>query len=123
MNLKKIVRKGIATVGLIAAIGAGAEGLPKIKPDQMGWIMYGQHENGVTYINIGYDTDGDKLEDTRFHYQVVPTPGGLMYSRLMSYGVDADRDGIFREDEWFTYVQKEKNEGLYLKEPENKREV
>ncbi len=29
MNLKEIVRKGIATVGLVAAIGAGAEGLIK----------------------------------------------------------------------------------------------
>ncbi len=107
--------------GLLSA-SLSAQELPKVKAEDMHWIMFGQHPAGPC-ITHGYDTDGDEKEDTRFHYIMYPMPDGAFFIQLDSYAIDENRNGLFEDDEWVPYIQKEENGGFDLPEPENRREV
>ncbi len=102
-----------------------AQELPKVKPEQLRWMLFGRHPTGQRCITTGYDTDGDSYEDTKFHYMVYMAPDGTSQVELTEYAVDRNRDKYFTKDEWIPYVRKENNGGrdLHLPEPGNRREV
>ncbi len=116
--MKKLLTTLLA--GLIST-SLSAE-LPKASEKDMHWMTFGEHPEGIC-MTLGYDTDGDKKEDTRFHYMVYPRPDGALWTQLDSYAVDYNGDGYFTPDEWTPYVQKENNGGFDWHEPENRREV
>ena len=89
----------------------------------MYWTYFSQHQDGTKCMSLGYDTDGDKKEDTRFHYEVYLTQQGIMLPKLTAYGVDRNRNGFFEDDEWVPYIQEEENGGHDLQEPGNRRDV
>ncbi len=102
-----------------------AQELPKVSPEYVHWITFGQHPElgGQPCITNGYDTDEDGREDTRFHYRVLPMPNGAFYTQLDSYAVDENRNGLFEDDEWVPYIREEENGGIDLQEPGNRRDV
>ena len=118
--MKKTLLTLIGT--LLLSANLSAQELPKVKPEDMCFAMFGSHPEG-NCITLCYDTDKDGREDTRFHYMVRPLSSGAVQTRLMGYAVDEDRDGYFTEDEWFPSVQEEENGGIELQEPGNRREV
>ncbi len=114
--MKNKMKRTLLTIlaGLLS-VNLSAE-LPKVNQEDMHWVIVGNNLSSPSIIT-GYDTDGDEMEDTRFHYLLYPLPNGVMQSILTSYGVDLNRDKFFTEDEWFSYVpNKKRNEN-------NKRQI
>lgn len=95
------------TLGLLLGGSTLAQEMPNPPPEQCMYIknfMIGR----LPAVALGYDTDADGWEDTRFVYLVNPhTPfqGSL---RLIRYGIDSNRDKIIQEDEMFDVPPKEK---------------
>ncbi len=102
----KTLRKIVTVVGMsLLSTGIFANDFLKVNPVRMGGIQIGQHENGQSCLTLGYDTDGDGYEDTRFHYMIYTTPDGSIRTQLVSYAFDKNKDREFTEDEWFPYTQ------------------
>ncbi len=89
-------------VGLMGVSSLFAEGLPKVNPEQMKWVEFGQHADGPC-MTKGYDTDEDGYEDTKFHYLMHLMPNGVFQTLLTRYAIDKNRDKYFTDDEWIEY--------------------
>ncbi len=98
------MKKTLLTIlaGLLSA-NLSAQELPKVNEEDMHWLIFDTHPNGQPNITKGYDTDGDKLEDTRFHYEVFPLANGAFAAQLTAYAIDKNKDGYFTDDEWIEY--------------------
>ncbi|GAH86238.1 unnamed protein product, partial [marine sediment metagenome] len=93
MNLKQIVRKGLIVGGLIAALSGFADAnLPKVNANELLFFQMGR-EYGIDCISLGYDTDGDNLEDLKFHYKLYSISKFGANTDLGSYAVDLNKDG------------------------------
>ncbi len=77
--------------------------LPVVNQYMLMGVLNGVHQNGQPCMSLGYDTNGDGHEDTRFHYMLRPVSQYQAQAQLDSYAIDLNGDHQFSEDEWFVY--------------------
>ncbi len=108
IEIKKIIRNTFLSIGLVASINAYSEKpeLPIVRQEGLMVVHFGMHLDGMRCITLGYDTDGDNKEDTRFHYPTISIIAYTSQTLLDSYGIDLNRDYKFEEYEWFRYEPK-----------------
>ena len=78
------------------------EEVPVMNPIEMTRIVFSMIDDDQGYINMGYDTDGDGIEDARFVYGYIFVEGNVMDTGLIMYAFDEDRNSYFDANEWIT---------------------
>ena len=99
MNLKQIIQTGFFIGGLSLAVNAFAETPPKVHANELISLQFTEQEN---ILNLGYDTNQDRVEDVMLKYKTeTPHDGSLYDFYLMDYAVDLNKDKRFDDNEWF----------------------
>ena len=98
MNLKIL---GLAGLLLLSPMRAKADDFE----NQYGKMLYIQSTE--THLCLGYDTDGDDMEDLRLVYEIVGSDDSFVYLKLREKWVDKNRDGFFSDDELEIIKEKE----------------
>ncbi|MCK5044023.1 hypothetical protein KAR52_03420 [Candidatus Pacearchaeota archaeon] len=107
MNLKKILRNGLMTVGLSALTLAPLTAedpsslIKKIDPTTLMSISGDQE-----VMRLEYDRNGDGKADTKIDYYFKPTSGGGgFYVKAKDYQFDSNNDGQYDESKAFNFEE------------------
>ncbi len=90
MNLKIL---GLAGLLLLSPLQAKADDFE----NQYCKMLYIQPSEN--HLCLGYDTDGDNMEDLRLVYEIIGGDDGFVYLKLIEKWIDKNRDGFFADDE------------------------
>ncbi len=92
---------GLAGLLLLSPITTKADDFES----QYGKMLYIQPSEN--HLCLGYDTDGDNMEDLRLVYEIIGGDNGFVYLQLIEKWIDKNRDGFFADDELEIIKEKE----------------
>lgn len=84
---------GLAGLLLLSPMRAKADDFES----QYGKMLYIQPTEN--HLCLGYDTDGDDIEDLRLVYEIIDSDDSFVYFYLREKWIDKNRDGFFSDDE------------------------
>ncbi len=122
MNLKKILRNGLITIGLstLALAPLTAEDssslIKKLNPTGLMAISGGVHKDGTSVIALHYDEDNDGVEDSMMLYNYGNLPDKTTIVHPKECFDDLNKNGIYEEGEKFAF-ETNKDRDLSIKNP------